>query len=89
MVQTIDFSSKSMKPRELNYTKTEKELLAVIHAIKRFYSITGYKIIVVTDHKTLLFLNSCENPIQRITRWLPYIQPLNIETEYIPVQKTL
>lgn len=84
-IRTIAFSSKSMKPSELNYTTTEKELLAVIHAIRRFYEmIAGYQIILITDHKALLFLNSCKNPTQRIARWLLYLQPLNIEIEYIP-----
>lgn len=84
-IHTIAFTSKSMKPSELNYTTTEKELLAVIQAIRKFYSmIAGYKIIVLTDHKAITFLHTCKNPTQRISRWLLYLQPLDIEVQYIP-----
>ncbi|XP_050521887.1 uncharacterized protein LOC126894718 [Daktulosphaira vitifoliae] len=79
-----ELTSKSMKPSELNYTTTEKELLAVIHVKRRFYEmIAGYQIILITDHRALLFLNSCKNPTKRIARWLLYLQPLNIKIEYI------
>eukprot|EP00253_Pinus_taeda_P010466 PITA_10466 len=41
---SIYFISKNITPAELNYTVTEKEMLAVIHAVNKFrHYITGYE----------------------------------------------
>ena len=40
----IYFISKNLTPAELNYIVTEKEFLAVVHAINKFrHYITGYR----------------------------------------------
>jgi len=36
---TLGYASKTMQASELNYMVTEKELLAIIHAVKKFYNI--------------------------------------------------
>jgi len=83
-VKTIAFMSKTMQASELNYTVTEKELLAIIYAVKKFYSIiAGYKTKICTDHKALIFLNLCKNPTPRIIKWLLYLQPLKLDFEHI------
>jgi hypothetical protein len=51
------FVSKNLSPAELNYTVTEKEFLAVVHAINKFrHYITRYEVFVHTDHSTIRFL---------------------------------
>lgn len=83
-IKTIAFMIKTMQASELNYTVTEKELLAIIYAIKKFYNIiAGYKTKICTDHKALIFLNLCKNPTPRIIRWLLYLQPLKLEFAHI------
>jgi hypothetical protein len=53
----IYFISKNLTPAELNYTVTEKEFLAVIHAINKFrHYITGYPVILYTDHSAIKYL---------------------------------
>jgi hypothetical protein len=45
----IYFISKNLTPTELNYTVTEKEFLAVVHAINKFrHYITGYEVFIHT-----------------------------------------
>ena len=52
----IYFISKNLTPTELNYTVTEKEFLAVVHAINKFWHyITGYDVFVHTDHSAIKF----------------------------------
>nr|GFC32276.1 reverse transcriptase domain-containing protein [Tanacetum cinerariifolium] len=53
----IHYASKTMNNAESNYTTTEKEMLAVVYAFKKFrsYSIKN-KSIVHTDHSTLTYL---------------------------------
>ena len=56
---TICYASKMLTDTQLNYTITEKELLAVIFALEKFRSyILGSKIIVYTDHAELKYLLS-------------------------------
>ena len=53
----IYYISKNLTPTELSYTITEKEFLAVVHAINKFWHyITGYQVFVHTDHATIQFL---------------------------------
>ena len=53
----IYYIKKNLNPTELNYTVTEKEFLAVVHAINKFqHYIIGYQVFVHTDHAKIRFL---------------------------------
>jgi len=68
---TIYFISKNLTPAKLKYIVTEKEFLAVIHAINKFrHYITGYPVILYTDHSAIRYL--ANKPINNgwVTRWL-------------------
>ena len=63
----------------MNYTITEKEFLAVIHAANKFrHYITGYPIILYTNHSAIK--NLVNKPITngRVTRWLILLQEFDI-----------
>ena len=63
----------------MNYTVTEKEMLAVVHAVNKFrHYITGYEIFVHTDHSALRYLMNKSITNGRITRWLLLMQEFNI-----------
>eukprot|EP00253_Pinus_taeda_P021045 PITA_21045 len=67
----IYFISKNLTPAELNYTVTEKEMLAVIHAVNKFqHYITGYEVFVHTDHSAIKHLMNKPVTSGRVTRWL-------------------
>ena len=51
---TIMYASKTLIGAQLNYATTEKELLAVVFAIKKFRSyLVETKVIVYTDYAAL------------------------------------
>nr|GEW56759.1 retrovirus-related Pol polyprotein from transposon 17.6 [Tanacetum cinerariifolium] len=53
----IHYASKTMNQAEANYTTTEKEMLAVVYAFKKFRSyLIMNKNIVYTDHSALKYL---------------------------------
>ena len=55
----IFYASKKLADAQLNYTTTEKELLAVVFALEKFRPyVLGSKIIVYTDHAALKYLLS-------------------------------
>ena len=48
---------------QLNYSTTEKELLAVIFALDKFYEyLIGSKVLIFTDHAALKYLLPKEMP---------------------------
>ena len=55
----IWYASKTLAEAQLNYTTTEKELLAVVYALEKFRPyILGSKIVIYTDHAALKYLFS-------------------------------
>ncbi|RDX92572.1 Retrovirus-related Pol polyprotein, partial [Mucuna pruriens] len=56
-VHVIAYASRTMDSAQLNYTTTEKELLAIVFALDKFRSyLLGSKIIVFSDHAALRYL---------------------------------
>lgn len=80
----IAFISRSLHGPELNYTTTEKELLAIIYALQkcRVY-LLGNKVTIRTDHKALTFLKHCHFVNDRMLRWQLFLQQFNVTIEHI------
>eukprot|EP00253_Pinus_taeda_P035345 PITA_35345 len=75
----IYFISKNLTPAELNYTVTEKEMLAIIHVVNKFqHYITGYEVFVHTEHSSIKYLINKPITNGRVTRWLLLLQEFNI-----------
>lgn len=76
---SIYFVRKNISPTELNYMVTEKELLAVLHAIGKFrHYISSYETFVRTNHYVVRFLMNKHITNGRITIWLLFVQEFNI-----------
>lgn len=53
--QVVAYGSRSLTPSECNYSQSEKELLAIVFAMKKFHNMVyGYPVKVLTDHEPLL-----------------------------------
>ena len=83
----IQFISRAFRGPELNYTTTEKELLAIVSCLKkvRLY-LLGVKFTIKTDHHALLFLRPDNVMHDRLTRWLLYLQ--NFDFEFVHIRGT-
>ena len=76
----ICYASKTLADAQLNYTTTEKELLAVVFALEKFRPyILGSKIIVYTDHAALKYLMSKKEAKPRLIRWVLLLQEFDLE----------
>jgi len=75
----IYFISKNLSKTELNYTVTEKELLAIVHSLNKFRDyITCYQTFVHTDHATIKYLMNKLDVNATIIRWFLLLQQFDL-----------
>jgi hypothetical protein len=83
--QPIAYTSRVLQGAEKNYSITELECLAIIHALKVFrHWVLGVHCTVITDHKALKWLMTHQSPNGRLTRWALSIQEFDLAIEYRP-----
>nr|GFB69970.1 reverse transcriptase domain-containing protein [Tanacetum cinerariifolium] len=76
----IHYASKTMNDAESNYTTTEKEMLAVVYAFKKFRSyLIMNKSIVHTDHSALKYLFAKKDAKARLLRWVLLLQEFDFK----------
>ncbi|KAM1816000.1 hypothetical protein ACFX12_000462 [Malus domestica] len=76
----IYYASRTLNDAQLNYSTTEKELLAVVFALDKFRSyLIGTKVIVFTDHAALKYLFTKKKAKPRLIRWMLLLQEFDIE----------
>ncbi|PIN21854.1 DNA-directed DNA polymerase [Handroanthus impetiginosus] len=78
--RSIYYASKTLNDAQLNYTTTEKELLAVVFAFDKFRSyLVGTKVIVYTDHAAIRYLIEKKDAKPRLIRWVLLLQEFDLE----------
>nr|GEY62309.1 reverse transcriptase domain-containing protein [Tanacetum cinerariifolium] len=76
----IHYASETMNDVESNYTTTEKEMLAVVYAFKKFRSyLIMNKSIVHTDHSALKYLFAKKDAKARLLRWVLLLQKFDFK----------
>ncbi|CAN6567572.1 unnamed protein product [Malus baccata var. baccata] len=76
----IYYASRTLNDAQLNYSTTEKELLAVVFALDKFRSyLLGTKVIIYTDHAALRYLFTKKEAKPRLIRWMLLLQEFDIE----------
>ena len=67
----LHYVSKTLNEAQVNYTTTEKELLAIVFALDKFRSyLVGSKVIVFTDHAAIKYLLTKQDAKPRLIRWI-------------------
>ncbi|CAN6707340.1 unnamed protein product [Malus baccata var. baccata] len=72
----IYYASQTLNDAQLNYSTTEKELLAVVFALDKFRS---YLLGTKTDHAALKYLLTKKEAKPRLIRWMLLLQEFDIE----------
>ncbi|GKF09589.1 reverse transcriptase domain-containing protein, partial [Tanacetum coccineum] len=76
----IHYANKTMTEAQLNYTTTEKELLAIVYAFEKFRSyLIMNKSIVHTDHSALKYLFAKKDAKARLLRWVLLLQEFDFK----------
>ena len=77
---SIYYASKTLTQAQINYTTTEKELLAIVFAFDKFRAyFVGTKVTVYTDHATIKHLISKKDAKPRLIRWILLLQEFDLE----------
>jgi hypothetical protein len=76
----ISYASKTLTGPQINYTTTEKELLAMVFAIEKFRSyLVSAKVIIYIDHVVLKYLLMKKDAKPRLIQWILPLQEFDLE----------
>jgi len=84
------YLSQSFNPAERNYQIYDRELLAIIRALKAWrHKLEGNPrpVIMFTDHKNLLYFRSAQNLTHRQARWQLTLNEFDLELHHVPGTK--
>jgi hypothetical protein len=74
--KVVSIISRGLKPAERNYTTTEREVLAVVHAAKKwrhYLESSHERVTVHTDHQAILQALNSDGSNRRLNRWTELI----------------
>ena len=78
-LRLITCTSRKLKPAERNYPTHEREMLALVHALKKWkHYLMGSKTLAYTDNLALKYWRTSENLSPRQVRWVAHINILDI-----------
>ena len=84
LTRPVAFDSMQLKGAEKHYPVHKKELLAVIHALKKWRSdLLGIPIIIYTDHRTLQNFDTQRDLSRRQLRWQEFMSQYDMTMVYI------
>ena len=79
----IAYASRLLNRGELNLSTIEKEYLAILYCVMHFRPyLYGQKFNIITDHKSLVWMNSIKDPSSRIWEWKLKLSDFEYEIQY-------
>ena len=80
----IAYASKSLSSAQKAYSVIERECLAILWSLDKFYAyLYGKKFTIQTDHQPLAYLKTAKISNTRLMRWAIKLQPFNLSIEAI------
>lgn len=83
-LKPIAYASRSLNKAERNYPIIEKELLAIVWAVKHFRPyLYGNHFKIQTDHRPLVYLFNMKDPSSRLMKFRLQLEEYNFTVEYV------
>ena len=83
--KVVAYTSRQLRPHEMNYATHDLELAAVVHALKTWrHFLVGNSCDVYTDHKSLKYIFTQKELNLRQRRWLELIKDYDMRLHYHP-----
>src|ERR1043165_4808358 len=83
--KVVSYTSRQLRPHEVNYATHDLELAAVVHALKTWrHFLVGNSYDVYTDHKSLKYIFTQKELNLRQRRWLELIKDYDMRLHYHP-----
>lgn len=80
----VAYASRPLNKSERNYPTIQKELVAIVWAVKYFRPyLYGRRFIIETDHKPLIYLFSIKDPSSRLLKFRLSLEEYDFEITYI------
>jgi hypothetical protein len=80
----VAFASRKLCSAEKNYPVHERELLAIVYALKEWRPyLHGSRFVIKTDHNPLRYLDTQSNLSKRQMRWMETLQEYDYEIVYV------
>jgi hypothetical protein len=80
----VAFDSRTFKGPELNYPVHEKEMLAIVRALKKWRTdLIGVPFLIYTDHKTLENFDTQKDLSRRQARWMEFLSQYDGKIVYV------
>lgn len=81
--RNVAYFSRKLLPNERNWSVLEKEAYGILLSVLKWHQwVYGHKILALTDHRALEFLDSTAQHNSRIARWKIILGNYIIETRY-------
>ena len=81
--RVLQYASGLMDKHQLNYTISEKEMLAIVWSCVKFrHYLLGQKFKIITDHCSLCYLMKLRNPSGRLCRWALKLMEFSFDIVY-------
>ena len=80
----VAYHSRRLSQAERNYSVVERELLAVVEGVHKFYyNLCGGRFLLETDHMPLAQVKHTKTTNARLMRWALYLQQFDFSIKYI------
>jgi transposase InsO family protein len=85
-MRPVAYWSTKLKPAEMRYSATERELMAIVKAVQHwrvYLHGSPHPVLLKSDHKPLVYLNGKPELGMRLSRWMEGLSELSFEIGYV------